>query len=167
MWICRICDHKTARRGNIIRHLKLLHSIDDRDCKNAYKDSVCSNGLQSGMNGSGMSLTQHITDLQGHLPRHSSGMEENIPKNRESTRTDELYHPEQIEKFNDDDMRRKKCHILDCVLDTFPEHLRTKAKSMCDILKCKNRFWILPSHEISIDGEVDEEATYEITSWIH
>ena len=26
---------------------------------------------------------------------------------------------------------------------------------MCDILKCKDRFFILPSHEILIDGEVD------------
>ena len=52
-------------------------------------------------------------------------------------------------------MTRKKCHILDCVLDTFPEHLRTKAKHMCDILKCKDRLFILPSHEIMIDGKVD------------
>ena len=39
MWICRICEHKSGRRGNIIRHMKLVHFIDDRDCKNAYKDS--------------------------------------------------------------------------------------------------------------------------------
>ena len=67
---------------------------------------------------------------------------------------DGLYPPEQIEEFGND-MRRKKCHILDCVLDTFPEHLKTKAKSMCDTLKCKNRISILPTHEIVIDGEVD------------
>ena len=52
-------------------------------------------------------------------------------------------------------MTRKKCHILDCLLDTFPAHLRTKAKHMCDILKCKGRLFILPSHEIMIDGKVD------------
>ena len=52
-------------------------------------------------------------------------------------------------------MTRKKCHILDCVLDTFPEHLKTKAKSMCDTLKCKDRLFILPSHEIVIDGKID------------
>ena len=66
-----------------------------------------------------------------------------------------LYTREEIEKFGDDDMTRKKCHILDCVLDTFPEHLKTKAKSMCDTLKCKDRLFILPSHEIMIDGKVD------------
>ena len=41
------------------------------------------------------------------------------------------------------------------MLDTFPEHLKTKAKSMCDTLKCKDRLFILPSHEIVINGEVD------------
>ena len=67
---------------------------------------------------------------------------------------DGLYSPEQIENFGND-LRRKKCHILDCVLDTFPEHLKTRAKSMCDTLKCKDRLFILPSHEIVIDGEID------------
>ena len=61
---------------------------------------------------------------------------------------DDLYSSAQIEKFGDDDMMRKKCHILDCVLDTFPEHLKIKAKSMCDTLKCKDRLFILPSHEM-------------------
>ena len=65
-----------------------------------------------------------------------------------------LYSREEIEKFGED-LTRKKCHILDCVLDTFPEHLKAKAKSMCDILKCKDRFFILPSHGILYDGEVD------------
>ena len=35
------------------------------------------------------------------------------------------------------------------------EHLKTKAKSMCDTLKCKDRLFIHPSHEIVNDGEVD------------
>ena len=41
------------------------------------------------------------------------------------------------------------------MLDTFPEHLKTKAKSMCDALKCQDRIFILPSHEILIDGKLD------------
>ena len=77
--------------------------------------------------------------------------EENEPR---TDPVDELYTPEEIEKLGDD-MARKKCRILDCVLDTFPEHLKTKAKIMCDTLKCKDRLFILPSHEIVIDGEVD------------
>jgi len=166
MWICRICQNKTSRRGNIIRHLKLVHSIDDRDCKNAYKDSnetsripsygesrkdtpVCSNGLQSRMMGSGKQLSED----GGYLPRHDPRMDEEDDETRTNP-VNGLYSPEQIENLGND-LRRKKCHILDCVLDTFPEHLKTKAKSMCDILKCKDRLFILPSHEIVIDGEVD------------
>ena len=105
MWCCQICQHKTSRRGNIIRHLKLVHSIDDRNCKNAYKDSnetsripscgesrkdtpVCSNGVQSRMMGSGKPLSEDryssmispesMTELQdgGYLPRHDPRMDE-------------------------------------------------------------------------------------------
>ena len=166
MWICRICQNKTSRRGNIIRHLKLVHSIDDRDCKNAYKDSnetsripsygesrkvtpVCSNGLQSRMMGSGKQLSED----GGYLPRQDPRMDEEDDETRTNP-VNGLYSLEQIENWGND-LRRKKCHILDCVLDTFPEHLKTKAKSMCDTLKCKDRLFILPSHEIVIDGEVD------------
>ena len=182
MWNCRICEHKSGRRGNIIRHMKLVHSIDDRDCKNAYKDSnkasrkpsygesrnetpVCSNGLQSRIMGSGKQLSEErypnmippepMTDLQdgGYLSGHQPRMYEEEDKPM-SNPVEGLYSPEQIENFGDD-LRRKKCHILDCVLDTFPEHLKTKAKSMCDVLKCKDRLFIHPSHKIVIDGEVD------------
>ena len=37
MWICQICEHEASRRGNIITHLKLVHSIDDRDSRNAHR----------------------------------------------------------------------------------------------------------------------------------
>ena len=49
----------------------------------------------------------------------------------------------------------RRCGGVTPSVDTFPEHLKTKAKSMCDTLKCKDRLFILPSHEIVIDGEVD------------
>ena len=65
---------------------------------------------------------------------------------------DGLFTPEQIEKLGEEDMMRKKCHILDCVSDTFPEQLKAKAKSMCDTLKCEDRLFIFPSHEILNDG---------------
>ena len=125
---------------------------------------VCSNGLQSRMMGSGkhsseeryssMISPEPMTELQdgGYLPRHQPRMDEEDELG--SNPVNGLYSPEQIENWGND-LRRKKCHILDCVLDTFPEHLKTKAKSMCDTLKCKDRLFILPSHEIVIDGEVD------------
>ena len=141
MWICRICKHKSGRRGNIIRHMKLVHSIDDRDCKNAYKDSnkalripsygqsrkdtpVCSNGLQSRMMGSGKQLSEEryssmispepMTDLQdgGYLPRHQPRMyEEDEGHQPISNPVDGLYSPEQIENFGNDLRRKKVSHI--------------------------------------------------------
>ena len=161
---------KTSRRGNVIRHIREVHRIDDPNAQNATKDSntsVKSNGEdkttkvssrhQPRIMSAGTQLSEHMTDLQdgGHLSRHHPGMYEEDERHQPITNpVDGLYSSEQIEKLGDD-MTRKKCHILDCVLDTFPEHLKTKAKRMCDTLKCKDRLFILPSHEIVIDGEVD------------
>ena len=162
MWQCNLCLVKISRRDNVIRHIREVHKIDDPDAQNATKDSntavksdgkdkttKVSNVQQPTIMGAGIPLSEHITDLQGggHFPRHDSRMDE---EDDESDPGDGLYSPEQIE-----DMTRKKCRILDCVLDTFPEHLKTKAKSMCDTLKCKDRLFILPSHEIVIDGKID------------
>ena len=162
MWHCNLCSVRISRRDNVIRHIREVHKIDDPDAQNATKDSntavksdgkdkttKVSNVQQPTIMGAGIPLSEHITDLQGggHFPRHDSRMDE---EDDESDPGDGLFSPEQI-----DDMRRKKCRILDCVLDTFPEHLKTKAKSMCNILKCRDRLFILPSHEIVIDGKID------------
>ena len=162
MWQCNLCSVKIGRRDNVIRHIREVHKIDDPDAQNATKDSntavksdgkdkttKVSNVQQPTIMGAGIPLSEHITDLQGggHFPRHDSRMDE---EDDESDPGDGLYSSDQIE-----DMTRKKCRILDCVLDTFPEHLKTKAKSMCDTLKYKDRLFILPSHEIVIDGKID------------
>ena len=98
MWICRICNHKTGRRGNIIRHLKLVHFIDDRDGKNIYKETntgvksygesrkdtlVCSNGVQTRMLGSGIPLSERKTEEGRHLPRRPQMMEEDYSEEDE------------------------------------------------------------------------------------
>ena len=168
MWRCNLCLLETSRRGNVIRHIREVHKIDDPNAQNATKDSntgvksnvkdkitKVSNGQQRTIMDAGIPLSEHLTDLQdgGRFPRHDPRMDEEDEELRTNP-VDGLYSSEEIEKFGND-MRRKKCHILDCVLDTFPEHLKTKAKSMCDTLKCKDRLFILPSHEIVIDGEVD------------
>ena len=163
-----MCLLETSRRGNVIRHIREVHKIDDPNAQNATKDSntgvksnvkdkitKVSNGQQRTIMDTGIPLSEHITDLQdgGHFHRNEPRMDEEDDETRTNP-VDGLYSSEEIEKFGND-LRRKKCHILDCVLDTFPEHLKTKAKSMCDTLKCKDRLFILPSHEIVIDGEVD------------
>ena len=168
MWRCNLCLLETSRRGNVIRHIREVHKIDDPNAQNATKDSntgvksnvkdkitKVSNGQQRTIMNTGIPLSEHITDLQdgGNFPRNEPRMDEEDDETRTNP-VDGLYSSEEIEKFGNN-LRRKKCHKLDCVLDTFPEHLKTKAKSMCDTLKCKDRLFILPSHEIVIDGEVD------------
>ena len=59
---------------------------------------------------------------------------------------------EQIDKIYGD-LKAKKRHILDCLLKTIPDHLKPKAKRICDDLKNNDRLFILPSHEINIDGK--------------
>ena len=164
MWQCNLCSLKTSRRGYVIPHIREVHKIDDLNAQNATKDSntgvksdgkdkttKVSNVQQRTIMGAGIPLSEHVTDLQDgwHFLKYEPRMDEEDDESRTDP-VDGLYSSEQI-----DDMTRKKCHILDCVLDTFPEHLKTKAKSMCDTLKCKDRLFILPSHEIVIDGKID------------
>ena len=140
---CSKCSYNTIRNYDLTRHLKKVHGIYVNT--SVKGDNHPRAGLPIRM-----AEEKHF---KGELHRQQSRMSEEEEEPRNNS-VDGLYSSEQIEKFGND-MRRKKCHILDCVLDTFPEHLKTKAKSMCDTLKCKDRLFILPSHEIVIDGEID------------
>ena len=141
---CDKCSYNTIRNYDLTRHLKKVHGIYGNT---SFKGD---NQLQAGI----PSRMTEERQCRRESHRHRDMTDEEEEEEPRINPEDGLYPPEQIEEF-DNDMRRKKCHILDCVLDTFPEHLKTKAKSMCDILKCKNRFSILPTHEIVIDGEID------------
>ena len=143
---CSECSLGTKRSYNLKRHLRDVHGI----CANTpvKGDDKLQAVLPSRM--------PEETQYGGEAHRRQARIEPEYSEEYEprNNPVDGLYTREEIVKFGED-MTRKKCHILDCVLDTFPEHLKTKAKSMCDILKCKDRFFILPSHEILFDGEVD------------
>ena len=145
---CSECSLSTKRSYNLRRHLRDVHGI----CVNTPVNR--DNKLQARL----PSRMSEEKQYGGEMHRRQARMEPDYSEDEEDepriNPVDALYTREEIEKFGED-MRRKKCHILDCVLDTFPGHLKTKAKSMCDILKCKDRFFILPSHEILFDGEVD------------
>ena len=69
MWICRICEHKTSRRGNIIRHLKLVHSIDDRDRKNVYSETnrVLNDKAQTSMDSNGFGQQTYEYEVQSRM----------------------------------------------------------------------------------------------------
>ena len=186
MWICRICDHKAGRRGNIIRHLRLVHSIDDRDGQNVYREnfkdgraqpsmdsnefeqqtSEVSHGLQSRMSGSGIPLSEHMTDLQDERRSHRreprmreyDDSEEEISEDekRFQERYQNLPDQELTEEKIDEiygDLKAKKLRILDSVLKTIPDHLQTRAKRFCDALKRKDRLFILSNICLNIDGK--------------
>ena len=119
MWICRICDQKSDRRGNILRHLKLIHYIDDRGGQNVYREN-CKDGkaqpsnlnnneferqtsevsqglLQSNMSGSGIPLSdiQHSKRLQKDQ-RYSHRQE---PKRRENDESEEEEDSEDEKRY--------------------------------------------------------------------
>ena len=145
---CSECSLATKRSHNLRRHLRDVHGI----CTNTpvNRDNKLQVGLPSRMSEEKQNEGETHRSRARMEPDYS-GEEEDDPR---INPVDGLYAREEIEKFGED-INRKKFHILDCVVDTFPEHLKAKAKSMCDILKCKDRFFILPSHEILFDGVVD------------
>ena len=145
---CSKCSYNTIRNYDLTRHLKNVHSIYVNTSVKGY------NHPQARIPSRMSEKSQYGEKSHRHQPRMEQDYSEEKEEEPLSKPVEGLYSSEQIEIFGND-LRRKKCHILDCVLDTFPEHLKTKAKSMCDTLKCKDRLFILPSHEIVIDGEVD------------
>ena len=161
---CSKCSYNTIRDYDRTRHLKRVYGIYMNT--SVKGDNQLLAGIPSRMS--------EERQCGGESHRQQSRMEQDYSEEEDEPRINPVdgllyYSQEQIEKFGDD-MRRKKCHTSDCVLDEFPEHLKTKAKSMCDTLKCKNRLFILPSHEIIIDGEVDRGSNirdYIMDSLIH
>ena len=47
VWSCSLCLHKTKRKSNVIRHIKLVHGIDPRVIKN---NDAKNNDTENGMN---------------------------------------------------------------------------------------------------------------------
>ena len=136
---CSKCAYKTIRNHDLTRHLKNVHGI-----------------YAKGYNQPQAGIPSRVTEeKQFKREPHRHFSEEEGSNTSESNSTDGLSKQIDSSEEDDDVMRKRKCRILDCILDTIPEHLKTKAKNMCDVLKCKSQFSILPSYEILIDGEVD------------
>ena len=70
---------------------------------------------------------------------------------------------EQIDKIYRD-LKAKKRRILDCLLKTISDHIKTKAKRICDDLKNKDRLFILPNHELISVEKLFVALTYVIWS---
>ena len=156
MWSCRICEKKTKKRANIVRHLKLVHGIDDIDFKNVIKDTnigvesydpdrspVCSNELQSRMMEKGRPLSEDYREIPYKVSQLR--MEEKHEYEPRSISDDTK---EKIDRFEKED----KCHILDSILDIFPDNLKADAKDICNTLKCRNDIIIKHNWEIAVHG---------------
>ena len=161
MWRCRICEKKTKKRANVVRHLKLIHGIDDRDFKNVIKDTnigvvshgkdrtpIVSNGLQSRMSSVGRPMSEGRPIEEGlHKPRLWIEPEELSGYRPRSIPEDSK---EKIDRF--DFEMEDKCHILDSILDIFPDYLKADAKDICNTLKCRNYILIKHNWEVAIHG---------------
>ena len=47
MWHCNLCLREIKKRVNLIRHIRLVHKIGDRDGQNASKVSNKDTGVHS------------------------------------------------------------------------------------------------------------------------
>ena len=172
MWRCGICEKKTKKRANVVRHLKLIHGIDDIDFKNVIKDTntgvesyetdrspVCSNKLelQSRMTEKGRSLSEDFREIPYKVSRLSM----------EGPRTEEKYEyePRSISEMathlTEDDFQRlgeqlrsKKSNILNSVLEIILDNMKYKAKCICDKLIQNDSIFLNDKKELIVDGEV-------------
>ena len=168
MWRCRICEKKTKKRANVVRHLKLIHGIDDRDFKNVIKDTnigvvshgkdrtpIVSNGLQSRMSSVGRPMSEGRPIEEGlHKNQSRDSAVDSEPEGLISELSG--YRPRSIpedskEKIDRFDFKMEdKCHILDSILDIFPDYLKADAKDICNTLKCRNYILIKHNWEVAI-----------------
>ena len=110
--------------------------------------SICSNGQPSRMTSIGRPMSEgrpieeglheprlwvEPEDLTGYRPR-------SIPE----------YTKEGIDRF--DFGMEDKCHILDSILDIFPDNLKADAKDICNTLKCRNDIFIKHNWELALHG---------------
>ena len=181
MWICKLCSHKTKKRANLIRHLKLVHNINDSEGRNATKRSNTIEELcrTEQMHTSESSNDHKLQSIMMNDRRSISGEgchEKIHPEERHQKygmcKQQPMMEPDNFEessgyepksdqvdrKYTAEQIEKfgaeltaKKCYILDCVMRTIPDHLKAKTKLICDALKCRDHFFIKSNYEI-IDG---------------
>ena len=182
MWMCELCLHETKKRANVVRHLKLVHNINDREGRNAIKksknkvelyredqmdisDFSDNHELQPIM----MNVGRSMTEGRCHEKRNQEEQHQNFGKYKQQPimELDNLEASSGYEPKSDQDDRQysteqierfgaelkaKKCYILDCVMKTIPEHLKARTKLICDALKSRDHFFIKSNYEIINEG---------------
>ena len=164
-----ICEKMTKKRANIVRHLKLIHGIDDIDFKNVIKDTnigmesyetnrspVCSNGLQSRMTEKGRPLSEDYREIpykvsQLIMERHTEENYESDP--RTISEMGEHLTEDEFHRLGEQ-LRSKKCSILNSVLEMMPDNLKYRAKSICDKLMGNDFIFLNDKYQIIVRGEI-------------
>ena len=172
MWRCRICEKKTRKRANVVRHLKLIHGIDDIDIRNVIKETnigvesyetdgspVCSNmlELQSKMPEKGRSLSEDYRET----PYKLSQLRMDGPQTEEKYEYEPRSISELAKQLTEDDFQRlgeqlrsKKSSILNSVLEIIPDNMKYKAKCICDKLLQNDSIFLNDKRELIVGGEV-------------
>ena len=169
MWRCRICEKKTKKRANIVRHLKLIHGIDDIDCKNVIKDTnigvgsyetdrspICSNGLQSRMREKGRPLSEDYREIpykvsQLTMEPHTEEKYESKPSS--ISEMGEHLTESEFHRLGEQ-LRNKKSSVLNSVLEMLPDNLKNRAKCICDKLMDNDSIFLNDKYQIIVHGDI-------------
>ena len=176
MWVCSVCSHDTRRRGNIIRHIKLVHGMDDREGENATKGEAVrttpfpenredtSNCLNKIKLHSGRPMLDEYPMSEEEEPHRPQPWVEDY-KEEEMSRRQPGSITELAREFTQEQrarigagLKEKKAAILDCVLKILPINLKPRAKCICDKLMNTGRVWLNDKHEIIPDTELIPES---------
>ena len=169
MWRCRICEKKTKKRANIVRHLKLIHGIDDIDFKNVIKDTnigvgsyetdrspLCSNGLQSRMTEKGRPLSEDYREIpykvsQLTMEPHTEEKYESEPSS--ISEMGEHLTESEFHRLGEQ-LRNKKSSVLNSVLEMLPDNLKNRAKCICDKLMGNDSIFLNDKYQIIVHGDI-------------
>ena len=153
---CKFCSYTTRRTYNLRRHMEKDHNSEgiasDERCYG--KDKGMNNteiGRRKPKTGPGRASYKEEKDSYS-IP--SAEMEAWYTKeNREDSRDEAGSITEQEFRAIGSELRATKCRILDGVLECIPDHMKAKARCICNILKRLELFFVNRHHEIIFEGE--------------
>ena len=144
---CYKCSYNTIRNYDLTRHLKRVHGITK------IKESSDERSELPGKE----PMSEDYRKPSCEISQQS--IEEPNKDSEARSITEEEYRSLGLE------LKTTKCRILDSVLDTLPDHLKTKAKCICDILKRFDFLFVNSHHEIYIRWTETERIKHSRPDW--
>ena len=163
---------EVRKRANLIRHIRLVHKITDRDGKNASKISNKDTGVpsydkvqtsnesygqHSGKSEKGRSMSEAYRDPTYEI----SHLRMEGPQTEEKYEYEPRSISEMAKHLTEDDFQRlgeqlrsKKSSILNSVLEIIPENLKYRAKCICDQLLKNDSIFFNDKRQLIVGGEV-------------